>query len=179
MKNSCGGRNILTENMITCDGVHLKHINTVFTYVSINKLKLRDIIPKGENEFKKSLYESIKRNSIKDPLLVWFLTGVAQGPKSGFMVRVGSSRLQICNEHPELGIENLPCFVLNYQGDYKSKLNLSGFYEPLVQGELMDSRFKVLKHCGNKHITLRFSEEGWLVFAFADNFLEHTKVYDE
>lgn len=178
MKNSCSSRNVSTENMITCDGVHLKHINTVFTYVSINRLKNRCIIPEVEEGFKKKLYESIRRKGVKDPLLVWFLTGVVQGSKSGFMVRVGSSRLQICIEYPELGIDSLPCFVLNYQGNYESKQNAPGFFEPLVEGELMDNRFKVLEHCGNKYIKLSFSDEGWLIYAIADKFLRNIEVYD-
>jgi len=166
-----------TANLITCNKVPLKHLNTVFTKVSVKELRGRCSIPPIESEFRTKLYESLKEKGILDPLLVWFLTGIPIGPKSGFLVRVGSSRLQLCNEHPELGITEAPCFVLNYKGNYKSSARNKGFFEPPIEGEFINSKEKALRHCHNKEIVLRFSTEGWLTYAVADKFEKNHNKY--
>jgi len=163
-------KDMSTANLITCNRVPLKHINTVFTSVLVKELRGRCSIPEVESDFRKKLYASIKEKGVLDPLLVWFLTGIPIGPKSGFLVRVGSSRLQICNESPELEIKELPCFVLNYQGNYKPSSRNKGFFQPLVEGELINSKEKALSYCHNKEIVLRFSTGGWLTYAVANKF---------
>lgn len=166
-----------TANLITCNRVPLKHINTVFKNVPIKELRGRSVIPKVETDFRKKLYDSIQEKGILDPLLVWFLTGIPIGPKSGYLVRVGSSRLQLCNEHPELEITELPCFVLNYKGNYKPSSRNKGYFQPSVEGELITSKEKALSYCHNKDIVLRFSTEGWLTYAVADKFEKHHNKY--
>jgi len=161
----------LGQNLITVNRMPVKHVNTVFSKVPIDQLKGRNRI--DDDRFEKKLYESIKDKGILDPLLVWFLTGVPRGPKSGFLIRVGSSRLQVCKEYPDLGIKELPCFVLNYKGTYKPTKKNKGFFNPVVEGEFMDNREKALGYCHNKNMLLRFSDGGWLVFAVADFMKDH------
>ena len=167
----------MVENKITCNKIPLNHINTVFTYVPIEKLRGRCVIPRSEEKFKKELYKSIESKGVLEPLLVWFLTNVPVGPKSGFLVRVGSSRLQICKEFSNLNIKKLSCFVLNFVGTYKSTQRNKGFFEPIVEGELMNSPEKVLTHCYNKNVKLRFSEKGWLVSVIMGEFLKSKEMY--
>jgi len=165
----------MVSNLITCNGKPLIHINTVFTYINVQDLKSRDILT--DKKFEEELYKSIKEKGILDPLLVWFLTGVPNGPKSGYLVRVGSSRLHICKEYPELGIKKMPCFVLNYQGTFKPTARNKGYNLPLAEGELINSKEGALLHCYNKDIQLRFSEKGWLVYAVAMKFLKNLEKY--
>lgn len=163
------------ENAITCNRVPLVHVNTVFSKVSLKLLKGRDFVKEGK--FKTELYNSIKQRGVLDPLLVWYLTKVPSGPKCGFLVRVGSSRVQICKEFEDIGLQELPCFVLNYQGRFKATKRNKGFSNPLVEGDLIDSREKALMYCFNKNIELRFSPKGWLVFAVSKNFLKIKDKY--
>jgi len=165
----------MVNNSITCNRKPLIHVNTVFNYINVKDLKSRDVLT--NKKFEEKLYLSIKEKGILDPLLVWFLTGVPKGPKSGYLVRVGSSRLHVCKEYSELGIQKVPCFVLNFKGTFKPNTRNKGYIVPLTEGELMDSKEKVLYHCYNKDIQLRFSEKGWLVFAIADKFLKNIKKY--
>ena len=165
----------MVTNSITCNGKPLVHVNTVFNYVNVKDLKGRDIL--NDKRFEKELYQSIKEKGILDPLLVWFLTYVPKGPKSGYLVRVGSSRLQICKKYSELGIQKIPCFVLNYKGTFKPTARNKGYNVPLAEGELINSKEKALFYCYNKDIQLRFSEKGWLTFAIANKFLKNLKKY--
>ena len=124
--------------------VDLYPVDAVFT-----KLKVKDLLPtvSFHGRIYSAVEDSIKRIGLKDPLLIHFVANVPKDFKHGLFIKSGNNRFYVCKK---LGIEEVPCIVVNLSGECGS----NGKY---IQGEKLETKEDVAKlfHTDRVHVVIR------------------------
>ena len=150
--------------------INLKVHNTVYAM-----LKVADLEPlagPGNDEFQSTLLESIKKNGLKDPLAVHFVTQVPMKHRHGCLIKTGNNRYLACKE---LDIKEVPCIVTNLSGNCQQE----GCYrESFIEGAIIRTSDEVRKYFHSDKVNVVF-RDGMVVNCYTPYFLRCRDIYSQ
>jgi hypothetical protein len=150
--------------------IKLKVHNTVFA-----KLKVADLDPlasPGNKEFQDKLLDSVKKNGLKDPFTIHYVTNVPRGNRHGCMIKTGNNRYHVAKA---VGVEEVECIVVNLSGECFGEEN---FNEPFIEGEIIRNEADVRKHFHTKTVQI-VKRDGEIVNCYTPYFLRIHQEYDK
>jgi len=159
-----------TFNRLYGDMIQLKVHNTVFKRVDVDLLD--PLASPGSEEFQKELYESIKRNGVKDPFHLHFVTNTPIGHRHGYLIKTGNNRVVVCKK---LGIKEVPCIVTNLSGECFGSGN---YNEPFVEGEILVTEADVRRHYFTPKVEITF-RDGQIINSYTPYFLRQKDIYSK
>jgi hypothetical protein len=151
------------------DGViKLKIHNTVFTDLKADDLDV--LASPGSIEFREKLKESIEKHGLKGPFCIHYVTNVPIGNRHGCLIKTGNNRIRVIKE---MGIETVPCVVVNLSGDCFGQGNWN---KPFIEGEILRNEADVRKHFHTPkvHVTFR---DGMIVNCYTPYFMRIQSDY--